>query len=295
VEKDKELKHQGITEESQEKAALYALGALTQHEARAFENHLSEGCSICKGELTEFEMVAGSIGLVSSEVAPPAYVRDLLISRIEKEAQATPDFARLPEQVNPINPTPALPSPAMPRRSFAQSFLPWAVAAAVAIFAVVSLLAWRQEKEQSSLARRQLVVSQAEAADLRAQTDRQAVKAQEMEQINAVLTTGNSEVIPLEVDPAYSAKVYWDRQKNRWLVAVDLPTPPEGKGYQLWFVTPKAKISAGMIKTDETGHGFNIVEVPPAIGPVAFAAITVEPETGSEQPTLPIFAIGKVS
>lgn len=293
--KDKELKHQGITEESQEKAALYALGALTQHEARAFENHLSEGCAICKGELAEFEMVAGSIGLVSSEVAPPTYLRDLLTSRIEKEAQATPDFAHLPKQVKPITPTPALPSPALPRRSFAQSFLPWAIAAAVAIFAVVSLLAWRQEKEQSSLARRQLAVSQAETADLRAQEARQAVKAQEMEQINAVLTTGNSEVIPLEVDPAYSAKVYWDRQKNRWLVAVDLPTPPEGKGYQLWFVTPNAKISAGMIKTDETGHGFNIVEVPPAIGPVAFAAITVEPETGSEQPTLPIFAIGKVS
>jgi anti-sigma factor RsiW len=290
AEKDKEVKHQGITEESQEKAALYALGALTQHEARAFENHLSEGCPVCKSELAEFEMIAGNIGIVSSEVAPPTYLRDLLASRIEKEAQATPPFVPLPEQVKPIAPAPAL-----PRRSFAQSFLPWAVAAAVAIFAVVSLLAWRQEREQNSLARRQLAASQSEAAELRAQADRQSVKAQEMAQINAVLTAGNSEVIPLQVDPAYSAKVYWDRQKNRWLVAVDLPTLPEGKGYQLWFVTPNAKISAGMIKTDETGHGFNIVDIPPAIGPVAFAAITIEPETGSEQPTMPIYAIGKVS
>jgi anti-sigma-K factor RskA len=156
------------------------------------------------------------------------------------------------------------------------------------------LLAWRQEKEQNSLAGRQLAASQIEAAELRAQADRQTVKAQEMEQINSVLTSGDSEVIPLKVDPAYSAKIYWDRQRNRWLVAVDLPRPPEGKGYQLWFVTPSAKISAGMIKTDETGHGFNIVDVPPAIGPVAFAAITIEPETGSDQPTLPIYALGKI-
>jgi hypothetical protein len=173
-------------------------------------------------------------------------------------------------------------------------FVPWAIAAAVAIFAVVSFLAWQDEKQRANMARQQLAALQGEAAEMRAQADRQAVKAQEAEQINAVLTAGNAEVIPLKVDPAYSAKIFWDKQKNRWIVAVDLPTLPEGKGYQLWFVTPNAKISAGMIKTDETGHGFNVVEVPPTIGPVAFAAITVEPEAGSEQPTSPIYAIGKV-
>lgn len=284
------MKHQGITEESQTTAALYALGALSQHEARAFENHLSEGCAVCKEELIEFEVVVGSIGFGSKEALPPPYLRDLLNSRIEKEAKASPRFARLPEQAKPITPLPAA-----PRRTFAQSFIPWAVAAAVAVFAIVSFLAWQDEKRQATSARQNLAALQSESAELRAQADRQAIKAQEIEQINAVLTAGNSQVIPLNVDAAYSAKIYWDRQKNRWLVAVDLPRPPEGKGYQLWFVTPDAKISAGMIKTDETGHGFNIVDLPPAIGPVAFAAITVEPETGSEQPTSPIYAIGKVS
>ena len=195
----------------------------------------------------------------------------------------------LPRRSEPVNH-----QPAPPRRSFGQSFIPWAVAASVALLAIVSFLAWQDEKQRAASARQQLAALQSESAELRARADRQAVKAQEVEQINAVLTAGNSEVIPLKVDPAYSAKIYWDRQKNRWLVAVDLPRPPEGKGYQLWFVTPDAKISAGMIKTDETGHGFNIVDIPPAIGTVAFAAITVEPESGSEQPTSPIYAIGKV-
>ncbi|HEX5733157.1 MAG TPA: anti-sigma factor [Blastocatellia bacterium] len=283
------MKHQGITEESQTTAALYALGALSQHEAQSFENHLSEGCAVCTDELTEFQVVAGTIGLGSAEATPPAYMRDLLNSRIEKEAQTSSAIVRFPEQVKPVSQPPAA-----PRRSFGQSFLPWAVAATVALVAIVSFLAWQDEKQRASSARQQLAALQSESAELRAQADRQAIKAQEIEQINAVLTAGNSEVIPLKVDPAYSAKIYWDRQKNRWLVAVDLPRPPEGKGYQLWFVTPDAKISAGMIKTDETGHGFNIVDIPPAIGTVAFAAITVEPESGSEQPTSPIYAIGKV-
>ena len=283
------MKHQGITEESQTTAALYALGALSQHEAQSFENHLSEGCAVCTDELKEFTGVAGAIGLASAEATPPPYLRDLLISRIEKEAQTSPSIVRFPEQIKPASHLPAAPRP-----SFGRSFLPWAVAATVALAAIVSFLAWQDEKQKANLAREQIALLQAESAGLRAQADRQAIKAQEVEQINAVLTAGNSEVIPLKVDPAYSAKIYWDRQKNRWLVAVDLPRPPEGKGYQLWFVTPDAKISAGMIKTDETGHGFNIVDIPPAIGPVAFAAITVEPESGSEQPTSPIYAIGKV-
>ena len=283
------MKHQGITEESQTTAALYALGALSQHEAQSFENHLSEGCEVCTDELQEFKLIAGTIGLASAETTPPAYLRDILKSRIEKEAQTSPSIVRFPEQVKPISQPHAA-----PRRSFAQTFIPWAVAATVAAVAIVSFLAWQDEKQRASTARQQLAALQSESAELRARADRQAIKAQEIEQINAVLTSGNSEVIPLKVDPAYSAKIYWDRQKNRWLVAVDLPRPPEGKGYQLWFVTPDAKISAGMIKTDETGHGFNIVDIPPAIGPVAFAAITVEPESGSEQPTLPIYAIGKI-
>jgi anti-sigma-K factor RskA len=283
------LKHQGITEESQTTAALYALGALSQHEAQSFENHLSEGCAVCTDELKEFKGVAGTIGFASEAATPPPYLRDLLMSRIEKESQTSPSVVRFPEQVKPASHL----QPA-PRASFGRSFLPWAVAATVALVAIVSFLAWQDEKQKASSAREQIALLQTESAGLRAQADRQAIKAQEVEQINAVLTAGNSEVIPLKVDPAYSAKIYWDRQKNRWLVAVDLPRPPEGKGYQLWFVTPDAKISAGMIKTDETGHGFNIVDIPPEIGPVAFAAITVEPESGSEQPTSPIYAFGKV-
>ena len=283
------MKHHSVTEESQATAALYALGALSQHEARAFESHLGRGCSVCEEELTEFEKVVGNIGLATPEVTPPSYLRDLLGNRIEKEAQALPSPAQLSEQAKPVSRIHE-----SPRNSTARQIIPWAIAAAVAIFAVVSFLAWQDEKQKAYMVSQQLAVQRGENAELRAQADRQTVKAKEAEQINAVLTAGNSEVIPLKVDPAYSAKIIWDKQKNRWLVAVDLPTPPEGKGYQLWFVTPNAKVSAGMIKTDETGHGFNVVEIPPTIGPVAFAAITVEPETGSEQPTSPIYAIGKV-
>ena len=75
-------------------------------------------------------------------------------------------------------------------------------------------------------------------------------------------------------------------------MSADLPPPPEGKVYQLWFVTPEAKISAGLINLHDDGHGFTVVQVPPNINEVTAAAITLEPEGGSPQPTTPIYLFG---
>jgi len=72
----------------------------------------------------------------------------------------------------------------------------------------------------------------------------------------------------------------------------DLPPPPKGKVYQLWVVTNKNEtISAGLITTDESGRGFRATRVPADIE-IAAAAITLEPEGGSQQPTMPIYTMG---
>lgn len=79
-------------------------------------------------------------------------------------------------------------------------------------------------------------------------------------------------------------------------MAASLPPAPAGKVYQLWFVTAaNAKISAGLIPTDAAGQGYTFIDVPPTIGKLAAAAITLEPDGGSQQPTMPIYAVGKAS
>ena len=74
------------TPEGQEIAALYALGALSHHEARVFDVHLRDGCPACYAELEQFDQVVGVIGAAAVPVGPPAYLRDLLAFRIEREA-----------------------------------------------------------------------------------------------------------------------------------------------------------------------------------------------------------------
>ena len=283
------MKHESITKESQEVAALYALGALSQHEARAFDVHLRDGCPVCDLELKQFDEVVGLLGTSVEPEAPSGYVRDLLAVRIQREVSERPALA-----------TSVIPFPgqaAATRESVkasptvSRSWLPWAVAAAFLVAFVFSFAAWRTTR--STL---QAEVDQTRGSAAAALSENAELKEQlaETVQINSVLSSPSSRVLQLagpEPAPGLSATVYWDVLGSRWVVSANLPPPPEGKVYQLWFVTADSKISAGLIRPDRLGHGFATLTFPTDIGPLAATAITLEPEGGSEQPTTPILLI----
>ena len=279
------MKHQEVSEETREKAALYALGSLSQLEARAFEAHLREGCDVCAAELSEFQGVVGALDSGFAEEAPPPYLRDLLAVRISREPQE-PFQKEIPRREISHRPdrtddarrevAPALPAPS--RRG---AILPWAVAAAFAVAALSLFVSWKQTRQEADSARQQLASVSGEAQELRAR-------------LNEPPT--DPRVIRLDGQPPApdsSGQIYWDKANNNWVVAVNLPRPPQGKVYQLWFVKPDVKINAGLIKLDEKGYGFSVINVPPEIGSLDAAAITLEPEGGSAAPTLPIYAFGK--
>ena len=140
------MRHNVPTEEGQETAALYALGALSQHEARAFEIHLRQGCGICQRELNEFTGVVDALCASAAEVAPPNYLRDLLNARIEKEASLLSNgdprdgqVYRFPEKTSPTRPR------AAPRAPLSQ-LLPWAVAACLLIAFAYAFISWRLDR-----------------------------------------------------------------------------------------------------------------------------------------------------
>ena len=287
------MKHECITKDGQERAALYALGALSQFEARAFELHLSEGCPACDIELSQFNEVVGVLAASVEPVAPPAYVRDLLALRIQRETPEAPESEvsvnRFPAQlVGNVTTTKT-------SSSGVSQWLPWAVAAAFLLAFVFSFIAWRTESTTlHDRAEQSMASALMENAELKQQL---TATSTELAQINSVLSQPSWQVIALrgqDPTPSSTATVYWDVQGNRWVVSAELPPAPEGKVYQLWFVTPQAKISAGLIRPDRNGHGFAVLPFPTDIGPLAAAAITLEPEGGSEQPTMPIYVVGNV-
>lgn len=69
-------------DEMREMAALYALSALSQREANAFEAHIAEGCEFCRAELDAFEQTASLIALEVEELTPSPRVRENLLATI---------------------------------------------------------------------------------------------------------------------------------------------------------------------------------------------------------------------
>jgi anti-sigma-K factor RskA len=288
------LKHDTATDEIQETAALRSLGALDSHEAEAFDAHLREGCPVCEAELHRYQEIAREIGLAAPQVKPPLYLKDLLLARLEREgrpvAEATPAPAPAAE------PAPA-PVAFVPAKAGRRSYAGWAVAAAMALAAALSFYYYR-EANRARIQQEQLVVAaRNEAGELRTELETQSNKARELEQIHSALRSPGTRVFLLEGQepaPSASVAVFWDTQQARWIVSGYLPPPPEGKDYQLWLVTPNARTSAGLIKPDATGHAFEIVDAPGPVAQPAAAAVTLEPAGGSQQPTLPLYLLGRI-
>ncbi|HWP45228.1 MAG TPA: anti-sigma factor [Blastocatellia bacterium] len=271
------MKHDKITAETLETAALYALGALSQIEARAFERHIREECPACGAALSQFDGVVQELGFSAPEAVPSPYLRDVLVSRLERESISPNSVLSLPERQEPSAQV-EWPRPE-PRRSF--SFIPWAIAASLAIAALASFFAWRQADQSNTALEQELATAQTQL--------QQYAELREAEDIKLIKLEGQAPA------PNATAEIYWDTASNRWIVTASLPPPPPGKVYQLWFVTPETQVSAGLIKPDQSGQGLALVPVPASIKEVAAAAITLEPEGGSEKPTLPIYAVGKVT
>jgi len=301
------LKNDKSREEKQTQAALYALGALSQHEARAFENQVREGDEESQTELAAFEKVVEALGYSAPPVLPPAYLTDVLNTRLQRERQQ-PVAAIAPFSEKRAV-APAMSSPPrqtttstkvieFKRKSPILTFLPWALAASLAVCSLYTFSAWRAAREETTALQSQVATVKTEADKFRTQATQETERVYELAQINQVLRAPDHRIVELagqEIAPTASASVYWNVSTKQWVVAANLPPAPEGKTYQLWFVTPDAKISAGLLKTDGRGHGFSVVPVPPDVTNVAAAAITLEPAGGSPQPTSPIYTMGKVS
>jgi len=93
------MKHNSADDATKEMAALYALGALTQLEAAAFDQHLTEGCEACRIELRAFDSIVVNLGLGVAQADPPATLREKLLGSIRTDSRDQAESA--PTDTNP--------------------------------------------------------------------------------------------------------------------------------------------------------------------------------------------------
>ncbi|MBZ5551785.1 MAG: anti-sigma factor [Acidobacteriia bacterium] len=241
---------------------LYVVGALALEEARELEAHLKQ-CPACKVERAADDQAYALLPLALDGPAPPDSARRSLLERLEKE-ESTRQGA-----VHGLD-----------------FFFRPAFACALLAFAVL-VIAWVGFQEHQRYSR-QIAAARAEIGTLKSQIELSQAQL-------ALIQSPDTTVLALTgqaVRPEAVGKVFWNKSKKIWLVyTFQLPSPPSGKAYELWFLTKKSPVQAGMLFSDSQGYGFMQISIPEGVEPVS-AAVSLEPEQGVSSPTGAIYLAG---
>ncbi|MGH9937158.1 MAG: anti-sigma factor [Blastocatellia bacterium] len=277
-------------DEVKELAPLYVIGALDDETTRAIEVSLRDASPEQQRIVAQWHDVAALLPQALPFQTPPDYLKERLLSRIADEARKTPIEIAVEESALEEASKQAEKKvlPFAPARRFDSNTTRWLLIAATALLFFTSAYLFGQN---AKLTREREEISKENAR-----------LAQERKEISKELDTwklSTTKIIAMaggEV-PQANAKVIWDTKTQRWVVYIfDLPAPPSGKDYQLWYVTKKdAKISAQVFETDPQGRTVLRLELPSeAVAGLAATAVTLEPKGGSVQPTSKPYLVAKI-
>jgi anti-sigma-K factor RskA len=251
------MKHLQLTEELQEAASLYAAGAMSESERKAFSFHMEvDGCEICRTEVLDLQGAMHSFAMDLPERSPSPSIKMRLMAQAELSASTSGLQKRPPRRGN--------------------EWAAWLISAA-ATAALIAVLV------MNSGLRKNVELLSARVAELETQMTGQRATL-------AALTSPRVRVLTLAGQGATAqagGRVFWKESEHRWLFFVSaLPPAPKDRTYQLWFV-PKngAPISASVFNTNPDGSVTLEIPVPENIGELKATAVTTEPAGGLPQPT----------
>jgi cell division protein FtsL len=298
---DKIVIHEKPTEEIRELAALFSLGALTQHEARSFEAHILEGCRVCKKEYNKFKHITAEIGFTANETAAPDYIREMILALIEPTAPEEVSV-QIPESEPEKQEAAAktLPSPA-PRPVLTQlsskrlTIFPWILVVILAVAATLIFYAYHTEQAANNRLESDLDTIRSEKQNLELSLESQRSWEGDLQQIVSTVSKPETRILHLagyDKIPTASGAILWDVQENKCLIFGYMPPIPSGKAYQLWYLTTREQIPSGMFRPDPDGRIYRWFPIPESITSMTMF-ITLEPEGGSKRPTSPYYAIAR--
>jgi anti-sigma-K factor RskA len=253
-----------------EALALYALGALDDPRERAeLEAHLGT-CGECRRELEALRADAALLAFSAVGPKPPERARQRLVNAIAAEPRAERRASR-PLVLGRL-------------RSRWLSFAPVAVMLLLAIFSLLLGIDLRNTRRELRQAR-----------ERERQMREQLAKAQHAEEVLAMWDDPNAMRVKLvsspKTPPPPLIQTIYQREKGHILmVANNLAPLPANKVYELWLLPANggAPMPAGTFTPDASGNRMMMHPMETAGIAAKGFAVTIEPESGSQTPTMPI-------
>jgi hypothetical protein len=264
-----------LTREQQEELlAGRALDALNSVELRKIETVMAGDAELLQLD-AELDDAAATLALLAEPVPPPAALRERILAstrirtamprRVESAGDGSENVVNFPGK----------------QRSQTTEWLKRGLAIAAMLLLVVSAGTIIRQVRRASEAASQLVRSNEKVQDL----ERQLTHERE---IRDLLSNPNANVISLNGTaemPTANAKFIFDRNTGKGMLLADkLPAAPAGQAYQLWFIVDGKPIPSQVFKTRENGQGEMNAQVPPEGRAKATFAVTMEKESGAQQP-----------
>jgi hypothetical protein len=165
--------------------------------------------------------------------------------------------------------------------------LPWLVAGGFCVLAIVAGVYAANLRNQLEDIKLRLV-----DAVMKMQVSEQQVEVAQA-QVNAVranLTLMTApDVLDMKLAGAGAAggasgRVFISRTRGLLFAASQMPQLPEGKTYQLWYLTKGDPVSAGLVRTDDQGNATAAFDVPPGLPVPNGFAVSMESEERASQP-----------
>jgi anti-sigma-K factor RskA len=249
-----------VHEQFADDLALLALGSLDAAEKAPLEKHLEE-CAACRRELEQFRGDMALLALSAAGPMPPQRARQRLMDAMKREPRRQ----------------------TAPERTAWWSIAGWVAAAAMGL---AVLVLW---KDKSALVQ--------ETSQLRTLSTQQAQELEEARKIVETLRSPGAQVVTVtktNARPQPQGKAFYVRDRSSLIfLASNMPALPPQKAYELWLIPKQGSpIPAGVFKPNERGNAMVINPPLPAGVEAKAFAITVEPESGSSVPTMPIEMMG---
>ncbi len=296
-------------EQTQERAALHALGLLAPEENTEFEREMWMRPGL-RELVQEMRVGLEQVARAEARKLPAPQLRETVLEQIANRPASNPPLT-FPTFVPEIAPAPTV-SFRLPANLF---WAPWAAAAAFALLTAIFFFQRNSARAEARLAvakanesTNQLAIEKLQStsmarrvADLEAESNRLRAESAKLAQ-NQAASWSKLRVASLKTTPAANpastagAMVLWDADQGVGMLNVrNLPPAPAGKDYQLWVVDPSrpTPYSGGVFKTNADGTA-QIIFKPSPSGKVKADkfAISLEPEGGRPVAEGQIFMMG---
>jgi anti-sigma-K factor RskA len=264
-----------------ESAGLYVLGALEPTERAEFERHL-QSCDECTAEVRSLAAVAAVLPQAVPLIDPSSGLRSRVLGVTGRSTTAHHNVVALPAR------------PARTRSWV--STAGWLSAAALLLLSLgLGSYSMSLQREISGLR------TEVGALNARLNESEQRVTVATRlvalaDQRMAVLTAPDLRQVDLQgqqpVAPRASGRAFYSRSRGLVFTASDLPPLRAGRTYQLWVVTARSPVSAGLLEIDSAGRVTQAFNTPPDIANPVAIAVTEEPAGGAPAPTGDKYLVG---